>query len=122
MKLMTFEVKIKAIKCLNCGLLQHASHLRCLNCKSENFELIEVSGQCRLLTFTILTAVPKEFLEKKRYALGVVEFENGVRALGQISTQEDLKIGMRLRAVSSTIQMDGQQINTYCFEPIKNEY
>lgn len=119
---MTFDEKLKAIKCLNCGLLQHESHLRCLNCRSDKFELIEASGQCKLLTFTILSAVPKEFIDKKLYAIGVVEFENGLRALGQISSFEDLKIGMSLRTISSTIQMDGQQINTYCFEPIKSEY
>jgi len=118
---MTFKRKIKAIKCLKCGLMQHESHLRCLNCRSEKFELIEASEQCRLLTFTILTAVPSEFIESKPYALGIVEFENGVRALGQISSQEDLKIGMRLRTIPNTIQMDGKQIDTYFFEPIRSE-
>jgi len=118
---MTFEEKIKAIKCLNCGFMQHESHLRCLNCRSDDFELIEASGQCKLLTFTILTAVPKEFLEEKPYSLGVVEFENGVRALGQISSKEDLEIGMNLRTISRTIQMDGKQINTYRFVTIKSE-
>ena len=118
---MTFDEKIKAKKCLNCGLLQHESHLRCLNCKSEEFELLMTSGQCKLLTFTILTAVPKEFLENKPYALGIVEFENGVRALGQISSKEDLKIGMRLDIKPSIVQLDGKQINTYLFKPIGSE-
>ena len=116
---MTFDQKIKASKCLKCGLLQHESHLRCLNCKSKEFELIMASGQCRLLTFTILSAVPKEFSESKSYALGVVEFDNGVRALGQLSSKEDLKIGMRLEITHSSIQMDGKQINTYRFEPVR---
>lgn len=118
---MTFDKKLKANKCLNCGLLQHESHLRCLNCRNEEFELIEASGQCKLITYTILTAVPKEFLDNKPYALGIVEFENGVRALGQISSKEDLKLGMRLKIIPRTIQMDGKRINSYRFDPIRSE-
>jgi uncharacterized OB-fold protein len=108
---------IKAVKCHNCGLIQHYSHLRCLNCKSENFEDIEATGGCRLITFTILTAVPREFLEKSSYGLGIVEFENGVRALGQITTQKDLKTGMKLSPIFKEFKMDGKQIYTYLFEP-----
>jgi hypothetical protein len=118
---MTFNEKIKVIKCLKCGLLQHESHLRCLNCKSDDFKILVASGQAKLITFTILTAVPSQFLEKKPYALGIVEFENGVRALGQIDSQKSLKVGMNLKAIPSTVYIDGKQIDTYRFEPINNE-
>ncbi len=117
MNLMSNNKKIKAVKCHNCGLIQHYSHLRCLNCKSESFEDIEATGGCRLITFTILTAVPTEFLEKRPYGLGIVEFENGVRAIGQITTQKDLKTGMKLRPIFKVIKMGGKQIHTYLFEP-----
>ncbi|MEJ2293960.1 MAG: OB-fold domain-containing protein [Candidatus Lokiarchaeota archaeon] len=115
---MIIDERIKAKKCDNCGLIQHYSHLRCLNCRNERFEEIEASGECRLVTFTILTAVPQEFLEKKPYALGIVEFENGVRALGQINNKENLRSGMKLKTLLKQINIDGKQVDSYIFEPI----
>ena len=114
------EEKYQWVKCKNCGYLQYKSHLRCLKCKNSNFESINASGTCKLLTFTILKAPPAEFREKPSYALGVVEFENNVKALGQITTQENLKIGMELRPPYTKIcdNLDGKEIFTYVFEPI----
>ena len=54
------------------------------------------------------------------YALGVVEFENGLKALGQMTTQVNLKIGMELKPKYIKIcdNLDGKEIYTYIFEPI----
>ena len=107
-------------KCKNCGFLQHNTHLRCLKCKNKKFENIEATGSCRLLTYTILKAPPAEFHNKSSYTLGVVEFENGIKALGQISSQDNLKTGMRLKPVYQKIceNLDGKEIHAYVFEPI----
>jgi len=118
---MNTDVKISEKLCLKCGFLQHESHLRCLKCRNSKFQSVMASGNSELITYTTLTAVPAEFLKKKSYALGIVEFENGVRALGQIDSQKSLKVGMNLRTIPSTIYIDGKQIDTYRFEPINNE-
>ncbi|MFW9826426.1 MAG: Zn-ribbon domain-containing OB-fold protein [Candidatus Thorarchaeota archaeon] len=114
------ETKITFKKCKKCGFLQYMSHLRCLNCKFDKFELIEASGDCKLISFTILTVPPAEFQYKKSYALGMVEFENGVKALGQITTQNNLKTGMKLKPVYSKIceNLNGKETLGYLFEPI----
>jgi uncharacterized OB-fold protein len=106
--------------CKECGFLQHETHLRCLKCKSMDFEEIEASGSCRLLTYTILKAPPKEFRDNPSYALGVVEFENGIKGLGQITNQDNLKTGMSLKPVYRKVceNLDGKEIYTYVFEPI----
>jgi len=93
---MNDEEKLRWKKCDTCEFLQHKSHLRCLNCKANKFTLIEASGECKLITFTILNSPPAEFRDRPSYALGVVEFENGIKAIGQISPQENLKTGMKL--------------------------
>jgi uncharacterized OB-fold protein len=117
---MEYEEKLSWKECYECGLLQHISHLRCLKCKNDKFNLIEASGECKLITFTILNAPPAEFSFKNSYALGVVEFENGVRGLGQITSQSNLHIGMKLRPIYKKIcdNFDGKEIHTYVFEPI----
>jgi hypothetical protein len=111
--------KIEMKKCDNCGFLQHDSHLRCLKCKNVNFSKISASGACKLLTYTILKAPPKEFREQGFYALGVVEFENGIKVLGQITTHEDLKIGMKLVPIYKKISndLDGQEVFAHVFKP-----
>ena len=117
---MSNENKIEWKKCAKCELLQYKTHLRCLKCKNSKFEIIEASGECILLTYTILKAPPAEFQDKISYALGVVEFENGIKVLGQITTQENLEIGMKLRPVYKKIceNLDGKEVQAYVFEPV----
>jgi uncharacterized OB-fold protein len=112
--------KLSWKKCNKCNFLQHKSHLRCLKCKNDMFKTIEAAGDCSLITFTILKAPPAEFRSKNSYALGVVEFENGVKGLGQITSQEKLQIGMKLKPVYRKIcdNLDGKEVHTYVFEPI----
>ncbi len=117
---MTNNKKIEWKKCIKCGFLQHKSHIRCLNCKNKEFSLFEASGNCKLLTYTILTEPPAEFREQNSYAIGVVEFENGIKALGQITSKENLKTGMTLKPVYKKIcdNLDGKEVYAYTFQPI----
>jgi len=112
--------KIEWIKCKKCGYLQYKSHLRCLKCKNTEFEPIIAEGKCKLISYTILKAPPMEFRDKESYALGIVEFENGVKALGQLTTQDDLKIGMELKPEYTKIcdNLDGKEVYTYVYKPL----
>jgi uncharacterized OB-fold protein len=113
------EKKIEWKKCTKCGFLQHSTHLRCLQCRNNTFEAIPATGTCKLITYTILKAPPAEFRDKSSYALGIIEFENGVKALGQLTTQKDLKTGMELKPIYTKVceNLDGKQVFTYVFEP-----
>ena len=116
---MNSEEKIIWKKCTNCGLLQHSSHLRCLMCKHEKFDSIAASGSAKLLTYTILKAPPAEFRDKPHYALGVLEFENGIKILGQIAPEDQLKVGMVMKPTYRKIctNLDGKEVYDYTFEP-----
>ncbi|MFX0041207.1 MAG: Zn-ribbon domain-containing OB-fold protein [Promethearchaeota archaeon] len=111
---------LKWKSCKECGFLQHMTHLRCLNCKNDKFRFIEASGDCKLITFTILNEPPLEFRDKKSYALGVVEFENGIKVMGQITAQDNLYIGMKLKPIYKKIceNFNRKEIHTYVFDPI----
>lgn len=117
---MNFEEKIEWKKCKKCGFLQHQTHLRCLKCKGDKFESIASSGTCKLLTYTILKAPPMEFRDRNSYTLGVVEFENGVKALGQLTTKENLSIGMLFEPIYQKIcdNLDGKEVNGFVFKPL----
>ncbi len=114
----SFNIEWK--KCEQCGFLQHHSHLRCLNCKNGTFSKVYPSGYATLVSYTILKAPPKEFRDKKAYALGIVEFDNGIKAMGQISKSDDLKLGMKLKPFYKEIcnDLDGKKVESYAFEPL----
>jgi uncharacterized OB-fold protein len=107
-------------KCTKCGKIQHPDHIRCLKCKNTTFETIQSTGDCKLLTYTILKAPPAEFVPQKSYALGVVEFSNGIRALGQLTTMENLKVGMKLKPLYEklTDNLDGHEVFGIKYEPL----
>jgi len=86
--------EITAYQCKGCSLVMYPAHLRCLGCNGRDFEEIHPQGQARLLTYTVVNELPWGIDERGRI-LGLVEFMNGVRALGLVKA-EDPKLGMKL--------------------------
>jgi len=93
------ELGIIAYKCKKCGRVHYPKHERCLSCKHREFVEIKPEGNAKLLTFTQIFNLPWGFDERFLY-LAVVQFENGVKAMGQIKAPDhaDLKTGMMLTA------------------------
>ena len=85
---------ITAYKCKQCGHVMYPKHERCLNCNERDFEAISPEGQAKLLTYTVVNELPWGIDERGR-VIGVVEFENGVKAMGLIKADR-LKTGMTL--------------------------
>lgn len=92
------EIDITAYKCTQCGKLHYPFHERCLSCKGREFEKVRPQGKAKLLTFTRIYNLPWGF-DQRYLIIGVVEFENGIKAMGRIDVDEkyDLKIGMTLQ-------------------------
>jgi hypothetical protein len=68
---------------------------------SSEFEWIDYSGNCRLISYTTIHAAPTGFEELAPYTLGVVELEEGGRLLAWVEdvNESELKIGMKLKVV-----------------------
>ena len=96
---------ITAYKCNNCGHVMYPQHMRCLNCTGRDFEEITPEGQAKLVTYTIVNELPWGIDERGR-VLGVVKFENGVKALGLIAVEKP-KIGMKLSAGWQPVRVIG---------------
>lgn len=62
-----------------------------------------------------------EFIDQESYALGVVEFENGVKALGQLTNKENLKIGIMLQPIYKEIckDLNGKKVYSIVFKPLE---
>ena len=114
------EIGITAYKCKKCGKLHYPFHDRCLACKSREFEKVKPQGQVRLLAFTRIYNLPWGF-DQRYLVIGVVEFENGVKAMGQIAVDEmfDLKTGMTLQPEWAPIRVQyGENVYGLVLEPL----
>ncbi|MCZ2127553.1 MAG: OB-fold domain-containing protein [Anaerolineales bacterium] len=109
---MSEEIKLIAYRCRNCGRVHYPRCERCLTCKKREFDEIRPQGKATLLTFTAVYSLPVGFEDQQMLCLGVVEFENQVRALGQISAAPSaLKEGMALTASWGAIRRrEGQTL------------
>ena len=92
------EIELVAYKCKKCGKVHYPFHDRCLECKGREFEKIKPLGNAKLLTFTQIFNLPWGF-DERFLIIGVAEFENGVKAMGQIKADsiDGLKLGMTLK-------------------------
>jgi len=92
------EIELIAYQCKKCGKVHYPFHDRCLECKGREFEPIKPQGNAKLLTFTQIFNLPWGF-DERFLIIGVAEFENGVKAMGQIKADsiDGLKLGMTLK-------------------------
>jgi len=117
---MNKEIAITAYKCKKCGKIHYPFHDRCLACRGRDFETFKPEGNAKLLTFTQIFNLPWGF-DERFLILGIAEFENHVRVMGQIKADSiaGLKIGMKMKPSWETIRVKyGENVYGVKFEPI----
>ena len=109
---------IKGYQCKECGRAFYPARKICLGCGSQQLQEVTLESEGKLLTFTRLHALPMDF-EIRTLMLGIVEFANGLRALGQLGT-EKARIGMKMKARWEVVrELDGERIFGLRFYPAK---
>ncbi len=104
------------VKCSKCSSIYYPKRDCCPKCKGMNFEETEMGDSCKLITYTELWAVPKG-ISQMPLVLGILEFDNGSRVLGQLIAKES-KIGMRFKPVWGVVRTIGEkEIYGFKFEP-----
>jgi uncharacterized OB-fold protein len=106
------EIEIVAYKCKKCGKLHYPFHDRCLACRGREFDKVKPQGKARLLTWSRIYNLPWGF-DQRYLTIGVVEFENGVKAMGQIQADESvlLKNGQLLDPAWEVVRVkDGENV------------
>jgi uncharacterized OB-fold protein len=114
------EIAILAFKCKKCGRIHYPFHDRCLVCKGREFETIKPEGNVKLLTFTRIYNLPWGF-DQRYLTIGVAEFENGVRAMGQIHVDENFPLanGMGLKASWAPVRVQaGENVYGLVYSPL----
>ncbi len=94
-----------AYKCTKCFKLHHPRYIVCQNpdCDGRAFERLPLEGKCKLLTWTRVYNLPEGYMMPWLH-FGIVEFENGVRATGQIGFDEGIESGMELTSTVGVVR------------------
>jgi hypothetical protein len=83
-------------------------------------EKSRLSSRGKLYTYSVVHVAPKRY--SPPYALGYVDFPEGVRVLGQLTTADPsrIKIGMTVQAELGRIAVDeqGNEVVSYRFRPL----
>lgn len=111
------QEKMTGLRCRYCGKLMYPKHERCLNCKGSEFDEINLGDECNLITYTKLYALPKG-IDTLPLTLGIVEFSNKVRAMGQIMALNP-EMGMKLHPIWGKLRKIGEkEVYGFKFGPI----
>ena len=109
-------MKRYAYRCRQCGRRTDPARLICDCCGGRDFEPEPLEGTVTLLTHTRVHCLP-EGINRPYLDFGLVEFENGVRAVGQLRLQSAAWIGMKLRAGVDVMRvLRGEEKYGFVFE------
>ncbi len=109
---------IKGFQCEECGRVFYPARQVCLGCSGRQFSEVTLEGEGTLLTFTRLHALPMDF-PIRTLMLGMVEFSNGVRALGQLGT-EAVEMGMKMQPRWEVVRtLEGRDLYGLRFYPVE---
>ena len=101
--------RLETGKCTKCGMEFFPPRLICPKCKTREFECSSLPETGKVVTYTVIRIAPSKFLDQAPYAIGIIEFEGGVKTLMQIVDVDvnTIKIGMPIRIEFRKISSDG---------------
>lgn len=96
-------------RCRRCGKEAFPPVHVCKKCGSTDLEEVEMPKTGKLLTYTVLREPAEGYREFTPIFLGFIELDNGVRIVAQLTDvrEDEIKIGMHVRAVLRKLTQDG---------------
>jgi hypothetical protein len=108
-------------QCRSCGAHFFPVRQACSGCLSQDLETVKFSTEGTLYTYTVVRQSTPAF--EVPYALGYVDFPEGVRIMGQIAGVEfdEIAIGMPMTLVLERFGEDeeGNPLTGYRFQPLE---
>jgi len=105
------DKNVYAYRCPKCGALYYPAPMVCKQCRNRrdpsevvfpDFDKVPLGGPCTLITWTRIFTLP-EGIDRPSVSFGIVEFENGLRALGQLLVEQPVS-GMKLIAKTGLVR------------------
>ena len=120
------EPRIIANRCKKCGTISLPRVPFCTNpdCEKvrENIETIELSSEGTLWTYGQQVYPPPEPFKMEPFqpfAIGMVDFPEGIRVLGMMSRTDNLEIGMKVKtSVGKLYEDDDNEYLTWMWQPV----
>lgn len=104
--------QLQASLCSRCGQISYPPDDICASCgHQEASQRIELSSGGTLYTFTVVHAAAPGV--ETPYAIGYVDFAEGVRVFGRVMPYDRLSVGMNMQVVSER-EGNGE---SFWFEP-----
>jgi len=94
------EGKIMATKCAKCGKLYFPPRADCPDDLSTEMTWQQISGKCKLLTYTTAYFAPTGFENDLPYTIALAECEENVKVYAFLSKdikENEIRIGMELQ-------------------------
>ncbi|TFG30652.1 nucleic acid-binding protein [Candidatus Thorarchaeota archaeon] len=96
------EGHFKAYKCVDCGAVIAPPSGSCYGCGSSKMDWTQVSGNGKLIAFTVIHIAPDEFAEEAPYYVAIVELAEGTRVSTRLLgfdplKPEEVKLGIDLK-------------------------
>src|SRR5476651_620022 len=100
---MSTETKLDVLQCRVCGAFDPGPREFCSSCGSGAFSRYAVSGQGRLVSWTVIRRAPSRFRGDAPYVVAVVDLGEGIRLTGRLTGDtEDLAPGASVEFVGKT--------------------
>jgi uncharacterized protein len=102
--------RLEAGKCTKCGKISFPGRLICPECGHTEFTKMNLSGKGTLVTHTVIRTAPAGFEDLAPYAVGIVELEEKVKILAQITDCDfsTLKTGDKMITKFRRLNEDGK--------------
>jgi len=94
------EGKIMATRCSSCGRLYFPPRADCLEDLSTDMKWEQLSGKCKLLTYTTAHFAPTGFQDDLPYTIALAECRESVKVYARLSKdvdEKEIQIGMNLQ-------------------------
>ncbi|MBI5209425.1 MAG: OB-fold domain-containing protein [Elusimicrobia bacterium] len=105
-------MNIYGYKCKKCGTVHYPFRTTCKKCgafifedKADRYQLVPLSKEGKLLTFTRLRSLPGDF-DVPELLLGIVQLDDGNRITGQLDIPAP-KLGMKVKGEIRVVRQEG---------------
>lgn len=116
------DVRLLGSKCKKCGEVGLGEVSSCQNCAGEDLEVIPLSGNGKLWTYTVIRQRPPgDFKGKVPMGEGLVELPDGIRVKSPLGGDvEKLEIDMDLKFTAYALyeNENGEEVIAFRFDPV----
>ncbi len=116
--------RLEAAECKNCKKIVFPPRIICPECRSKEFSNKSLSLSGTIKSFTVIRVAPAGFEDLVPYAVGIIEFPEGVCTMMQITDArlESLKVGMKVNIEFRKVRSEGKSgVLLYGYKAVPEE-